>query len=62
MVAKSLLEKVNLEGTIEECLPMVSYIIAKAHEEFKDKTYELELSTISFNKPIHNVMKRKERE
>ncbi len=61
-MAKSVLERCNLEGTVEENLPMVAYAIAKAHEEFKDKTYELELSVISNKELTHTVLKRKDRE
>ncbi len=62
LVAKAVFEKINLDGTMAENLPMVAYSIAKAHEEFKDKTYELEISTISVVSPTHQPMKRKERE
>lgn len=36
--------------------------IARAHEEFKDKEYQLELSIISNFQEGHQILKRKERE
>lgn len=47
LVAKNVLESVDLSKSVKELLPHVCYAIAKAHEEFKDKTYEMEIGIIS---------------
>ena len=45
--AKTGIEKIPAGATVREALPFVAKAIAAAHEEFKEKTYELEMSTVS---------------
>ena len=48
-LAKNYLEKINREKKCEEVLDLISLGIVSAHEEFKEKTYELEISWITKN-------------
>lgn len=44
-------------------MPTVAYVLAKAHEEFKDKTYEMEFSIISRDTNFkHEIVHRDHRE
>ena len=47
LVAKNALENTDLSQTVSQMIATVAYVLAKAHEEFKDKTYEMEFSIIS---------------
>ena len=47
LVAKNALENTDLSQTVSQMIPTVAYVLAKAHEEFKDKTYEMEFCIIS---------------
>ena len=46
-VAKTYLENFSENGNIEEGIKVVAKALTAAHEEFKEKTWELEMSTIS---------------
>lgn len=59
LVAKNTLENIDLSKTVNELLPQISYAIAKSHEEFKDKTYEIEIGVISIeNNYQHKLLKK----
>jgi 20S proteasome subunit alpha 7 len=63
LVAKNAMEIVDLQQTVSQTISNVAYVLAKAHEEFKDKTYEMEFSIISKETNFqHELVHREHRE
>ena len=62
-VAKTELEKVDRGETCDSALSKVTKAIVRAHEEFKEKTYELEMSWVgSFNQGRHGIVPHEKRD
>lgn len=62
-VAKTELEKIEREESCEAALPKVAKAIVRAHEEFKEKTYEFETSWVgSFNDAKHKIVELEKRQ
>lgn len=56
-VAKTELEKVERDESCQDALSKVARAVVKAHEEFKEKTYEFEASWIcSFSNGEHKII------
>lgn len=61
-VAKTFLENFDEKGNVEQGVKVVARALVEAHEEFKEKTWELELSTISASTNLtHKLMDFEER-
>ena len=46
-IARNYIEKIDRTKKCEEVLDLISQGIVQAHEEFKEKTYEMEISWIT---------------
>lgn len=61
-VARGMLEGFSERGNVEEGVKLVAKTLVAAHEEFKEKTWELEMSTISSKTGFtHKLMDFEER-
>jgi len=61
-VAKTELEKVERDENVETALAKVARAIVRAHEEFKEKTYEFEASWVgAFNQGRHAIIEYEKR-